>query len=34
MEEGYLLKEDAPRVVERALANWDELTRGTALVGR
>ncbi len=34
VEEGYLLKEDSPRVVERALANWDEFTRGTALVGR
>jgi hypothetical protein len=32
--QGYLLNDDAPRVVERALANWDDLTRGTALAGK
>src|SRR5262249_61974175 len=30
---GYLLNEDLDRVVERALANWDEITRGTTLAG-
>jgi hypothetical protein len=33
VQAGYLLNEDADRVVERALANWDEITRGTALAG-
>jgi alpha/beta hydrolase family protein len=31
---GYLLNEDIDRVVERALANWDEITRGTTLAGK
>src|SRR6516225_1286118 len=30
---GYLLNEDVDHVVERALANWDEITRGTTLAG-
>ena len=30
-EERYLLSEAAPLVVEHALGNWDELTRGTSL---
>ena len=30
---GYLLNEDLDRVEERALANWDEITRGTSLAG-
>jgi hypothetical protein len=34
VQDGYLLNEDMQRVVEGALANWDEITRGTALVGK
>jgi hypothetical protein len=34
VQQRYLLTEDAPRVVERTLAIWDEVTRGTALVGK
>jgi hypothetical protein len=34
VQERYLLSEDVPRVVARALANWDEVTRGTALEGK
>jgi len=30
-KEGYLLNEDAAPVVERALTNWDDLTRDTGL---
>jgi hypothetical protein len=30
----YLLEADIPGVVERALANWDNLTRGTTLAGK
>src|SRR5262249_10676509 len=30
---GDPLNEDLDRVVERALANWDEITRGTTLAG-
>ena len=30
-QEGYLLNEDVAPVVERALTNWDEVTRGTRL---
>ena len=33
VQAGYLLNEDVDRVVERALANWDEITRGTTLAG-
>jgi Alpha/beta hydrolase domain len=33
-QDGYLLNEDIDRVVERALANWDEITRGTTLAGK
>jgi hypothetical protein len=33
VQEGYLLNEDVEHVVQRALANWDELTRGTTLAG-
>jgi hypothetical protein len=33
-QRGYLLNEDIDRVVERALANWDEITRGTTLAGK
>jgi hypothetical protein len=32
--EGYLLSEDLAAVVERALARWDDVTRGTALSAR
>jgi hypothetical protein len=30
-QEGYLLNEDVAPVVERALTNWDEVTRGSGL---
>ena len=30
-QQGYLLNEDVSPVVERALTNWDDLTRGTRL---
>jgi len=30
-QEGYLLNEDVAPVVQRALTNWDEVTRGTRL---
>jgi hypothetical protein len=33
-EDRYLLNEDVPVIVERALANWDEITRGTSLAAR
>jgi hypothetical protein len=33
VQEGYLLNEDVQRIVQRALTNWDELTRGTTLAG-
>ena len=33
VQASYLLNEDADRVVDRALANWDEITRGTTLAG-
>jgi Alpha/beta hydrolase domain len=33
-QDGYLLNEDVQAVVERALANWDEITRATPLAGR
>jgi hypothetical protein len=29
--EGYLLSEDLTAVVDRALARWDDITRGTTL---
>ncbi len=32
--QGYVLEGDVPGVVERALANWDTLTRGTSLAGK
>jgi len=31
---GYLLTEDIDRVVEQALSNWDDITRGTTLAGK
>ena len=34
VQERYLRGEDAPVVVERALATWDDITRGTALAGK
>jgi Alpha/beta hydrolase domain len=34
LQQRYLLTEDAPRVVDRTLATWDELTRGTVLAGK
>jgi hypothetical protein len=34
VQQRYLLSEDAPRVVERTLATWDEITRGTVLAGK
>jgi hypothetical protein len=30
-EEGYLLRNDIPPVVDRALARWDDVTKGTTL---
>jgi hypothetical protein len=30
-QEGYLLNEDVAPVVEKALANWDDVTCGTRL---
>ena len=33
-QEGYVLSEDLPAIVDIALANWDELTRGTTLAGK
>ena len=33
VQAGYLLNEDVDWVVERALANWDAITRGTTLAG-
>jgi len=33
-EDRYPLNEDVPVIVERALANWDEITRGTSLAAR
>jgi hypothetical protein len=33
-EDGYILSEDIPAVVQIALANWDELTRGAAFTGK
>ena len=32
--EGYVLNEDIPAIVEIALTNWDELTRGAAFAGK
>jgi hypothetical protein len=34
VRDGYLLSEDVAAVVERALARWDEVTRGTPLATR
>jgi hypothetical protein len=34
VRQGYVLEADVPGVVERALANWDTLTRGTSLAGK
>jgi hypothetical protein len=34
VQQRYLLSEDAPDVVERTLAIWDEVTHGTALAGK
>lgn len=34
VQQRYLRSEDAPVVVERALATWDDITRGTALGGK
>jgi hypothetical protein len=34
VQERYLLSDDAPRVIEQALATWDESTRGTTLAGK
>jgi hypothetical protein len=34
VREGYVLDADVSRLVERALANWDTLTRGTSLAGK
>jgi len=33
-EEGYLLRDDIATVVDRALARWDDVTKGTALSAR
>lgn len=30
-EEGYLLRDDIPAVVDRALAHWDDVTKRTTL---
>jgi hypothetical protein len=34
IQEGYLLSQDLGAVVDRALARWDDVTRGTPLSGR
>jgi hypothetical protein len=34
VQEGYVLKEDIPAIVETAMGNWDELTRGAAFAGK
>ena len=34
VQQRYLLNEDVERVVNKALANWDEITRGTSLTGK
>jgi hypothetical protein len=34
VRQGYVLEADVPGVVERALANWETLTRGTSLAGK
>jgi Alpha/beta hydrolase domain len=34
VKQGYVSDSDVPAVVERALANWDTLTRGTSLAGK
>ena len=34
VQQRYLLSEDVPRVVARALATWDDLTKGTTLSGK
>jgi hypothetical protein len=33
-QEGYVLSDDVPAIVDIALASWDALTRGTALAGK
>jgi Alpha/beta hydrolase domain len=32
--QGYVLSEDVPAMLELAMANWDELTRGAAFAGK
>jgi hypothetical protein len=34
VKQGYVLDPDVPAVVERALANWDTITRETSLAGK
>jgi Alpha/beta hydrolase domain len=34
VQQRYLLSEDVLPVVKEAMGKWDELTRGTALVGK
>jgi hypothetical protein len=34
VQEGYVLNQDVPAIVDIALANWDELTRGAAFAGK
>jgi hypothetical protein len=34
VRQGYVLEADVPGIVERALANWETLTRGTSLAGK
>ena len=34
VRDGYMVGEDVPAVVTRALATWDELTRGTPMAGK
>jgi Alpha/beta hydrolase domain len=34
VQQGYILGEDAPQVVEQALVTWDEMTRSTTLAGQ
>jgi hypothetical protein len=31
VREGYLLRDDMAATVDRALARWDDVTKGTAL---
>jgi hypothetical protein len=34
VQERFVLREDVPRIVQQAMANWDNTVRGTALAGK